>query len=429
MAARQKVFLYTGLILVNSVILTQIGGNFNSWGTLSPYIYSYFHSIDPSNDPSSLLWVAIFAFIAENLSFLLVCHLSLLYPPIYFIFSGILIATPMVYFSSYLQNSFIFCIVFGSAMGFLGTTTNIPSVWIAWNVVPKNRATSAGIALCAYSMAPVIYGSMFTILANPFEMQAVGDPSSGSSYFTQEIVNRVPFTIRVFALVMLGCGLISCLLLHTCNLKIKIEKNESSMTTLEMLNKKQTWFLIAMNYFVCLNGFYVINSYKDIAMSYFHDDYYLASVGAACFLIGSCGRLMFGKLLDIFEWKKVMYFALSLQLVSMFLLHWSFMLGKLAFSVCLVCSMFGIMGMFIGMLMICEKVFPKDRWVFSYISLSMIFDIFSVYIIRRYLTPSIGELWCNIIIVVSLAISLVLVRLHKYTREDYRELKDLSTTI
>lgn len=335
----------------------------------------------------------------------------------------------MVYFSSYLENSFIFCIVFGSAMGFLGTTTNLPSVWIAWTVIPENRGTSAGVALCAYSMAPVIYGSLFTLLVNPYELQAVWDHESGNSYFPDDIVNRVPSTIRIFALILLACGLISCMLLHSCNLKIKIEKNESSMTTWEMLCKKQTWVLITLNYFICLNGFYVINSYKDISMSYFHDDYFLASVGAMCFIIGSGGRLIFGKLFDMFEWKSVIYFSLFLQISSMFLLDWSYYLGKYAFAVCLIVSMFGIMAIFIGMLMICEKVFPRDRWVFSYISLSMILDIFSVYLMRKFVAPNIGEFWSNMIIVASLLVSFLITYLHKHGHEEYKELKEYSSVI
>lgn len=373
--------------------------------------------------------MAIFAFIAENLSFVIVSHLSLLYPPIYFIFSGILISAPMVYFSSYLENSFAFCIIFGSAMGFLGTTTNLPSVWIAWTVIPENRGTSAGVALCAYSMAPVVYGSLFTLLVNPYEMQAVWDDASGNSYFPDEIVSRVPYTIRIFALILGATGLVSCMLLHSCNLKIKIEKNQSSMTTWEMLSKKQSWVLITLNYFICLNGFYLINSYKDISMSYFHDDYFLASVGALIFMIGSGGRLIFGKLFDAFEWKTVIYFSLFLQITSMFLLHWSYELGKYAFAVCLIVSMFGIMAIYIGMLMICEIVYPKDRWVFSYISLSMILDIFSVYLLRKFVAPNIGEFWSNMIIVASLLISLLITYLHKYSHEGYKELKECTTTI
>lgn len=406
MALIPKVFLYIGIFLINIVIYRQVAGNVISWGTFSPYVSAYFHLISPETTPSDLLLVPIFMLASGAISFVFISNLSIHISPIYFIIFGILFCCPSLFLASYLTDPILFSFIFGISIGILGNCCFMPSVWIAWSVVPENKATSAGIALAAHSISPVIFGTFFTLFTNPNEIQAVLDSTTSINYFPVAVATRVPTTIQYFSVTLFFCGAIGSFFLRSNYLKINSSTNTNTITTAEMVKNWKVWYLFFMNFVFCLYNFYLINTYKDIAMKHINDDFFLAYVGAISFIVGSFGRVYYGRALDLYSWKWVMGFAIGFQIVCAALMEFSFM-SKYFFAVVFFVGSFTGNAMYLGVMIITDKAFPQDRWIFSYVNLALIFDMIAIYLIRNYFAPVVGEAGTNYFMALILTIGLI----------------------
>lgn len=296
----------------------------------------------------------------------------------------------------------------------------MPSVWIAWAAIPDNKATSVGVALAGYNTAPIIYGALFTLLSNPSEIQAVAEDDSGLTYFPAEVTERVPGTIRYFAVILGISGIIGCFCLRSKNIKAKATKNSSTMTTWEMIKNWKAWYLFSMTFFMFGFTFYLLNTYKDIAMKYISDDYFLAMVGALSFVVGTFGRFFYGRMLDLYDWKKVMASALVLQIICAGIMEFSF-INKYFFATVFIVASFAGTAMFIGSMMISDSTFPNDRWIFSYISLAMILDMILIYVVRGYFVVVAGEFYSFYLMMILLIIGLLQV-IFQFDTQVYQKL-------
>lgn len=390
------------------------------WGTFSPYISSYFHSLSSSTTPSNLLLSSIFIFLSETVSFIFISYLSLFITPIYFIIFGILLCCPAIFISSYITDPDLFSCVFGTSIGILGTCCFMPSVWIAWSVIPQNKATSAGIALAAYSTSPIFYGIFFTLLTNPNEVQAIPDYNTEINYFPKDVTDRVPYTLRFFSVALALCGALGCFCLKSNRLQVNTAKNSSTISTWEMLKNWKMWYVFIMSFCLFFYTFYLINTYKDIAMVHIKDDYFLAAVGALSFVIGSGGRFFYGRALDLYSWKWVIGSALVLQIACAALMEFSFG-NKYFFAAVFFVGSFAGTAMFLGSMMITDKAFPHDRWIFSYVNFALVFDVGICYLIRNFFTPAAGELWTNFLMIAVSTIGLFQV-IYQFDTEEYQKL-------
>jgi hypothetical protein len=188
------------------------------------------------------------------------------------------------------------------------------------------------------------------------------------------------------------------------------------MTTLEMLKNWKFWYIFSMSFCLFLYTLYLLNTFKDIAMKHIKDDYFLTAVGALSFVIGTFGRFFYGMLLDLYPWKQVIGSALVLQIICAFVMEASFV-NKYLYAVVFIIASFTGTAMFTGSMMITDKTFPKDRWIFSYVNSALIFNIIAVYIFRNYFTPIAGEFYTSVLVSVFLIIGLLQVIFHFETTE------------
>lgn len=331
------------------------------------------------------------------------------------------ITCPALFLSSYITNSFMFSLVFGTSLGALAGVSFMPSIWIGWSVLPENKATLAGVGLAGFNMGPVIYNLLFTFIANPHETQAIKSEDSTYSYFPSNVSNKVPMTIRIFALAIGLTGFLGCFMLQTKNIQVKVEKNSSSMTTIEMLKNKKTWHLFAIGFCLFFFPLYLLNTYKDVAMEYIQDDYFLSVVGALSFIIGSFGRYFYGRMLDKYSWKTVMSSAIATQIICCGLMEYSFA-NKYLFAFNFIIASFGGTAMFIGLMMITDQVFPKDRWIFSYINMVLILNLSGIYLLRSFFKSIQDEKYFFGVNLVITLIGLVLVLIHKVEKDSVKEI-------
>ena len=162
------------------------------------------------------------------------------------------------------------------------------------------------------------------------------------------------------------------------------------MTTMEMLKNWNAWYLFSLTFFMFIFTFYLVNTYKEIAMNYINDDYFLATIGALSFAIGTFGRFFYGRMLDLYPWKLVMGSTIAVQIICTLIMEFSF-INNYFFAAIFIIASFGGTAMFTGAMIITDKFFPEDRWIFSYTILGLVLNMIVIYIVRGYFTPAAGE--------------------------------------
>jgi hypothetical protein len=309
---------------------------------------------------------------------------------------------------SYATDPLVFSVFFGISLGLLSCCCAIPSIWISWSVLPQAKGTSVGIVLASYSMAPFIYGSLFTLFVNPNEVQALSEINSTDTYFSAEVTDYVPFAIRVFSSCLLVSGLIGCVLLNCNDIESSAPKNTKTMTVKEFITNTSTWQLFFMSFLNVIGFFYLINVYKDISMKRINDDYFLAVVGALSFVLIAIGRFVFGSLMDKYSWKKIVLSSLAVQIVGLVFMDFA-LENKYVFAVVFFICSFSGSAMLGGSMVIIERTYPEDRWTLGYILLSLILSIFTIYGIRKLITPAFGEFFSFLTVAGYLVIGVLLV--------------------
>ena len=395
---------FLGYILVNSVIFTQVGGILNIWGTLSPYITSYYHSLDPSITSSYLVQIALISYISEGLFVLLVPFCAKKIPIIVVMIASISFSSLSLFLTSYISNPTLFCWCFGGLLGYLSAFTFIPAVWIAIDAIPQHKGAVMGIGLCAYSMAPTIYGFVFTLMVNPSNEYPVGEPK----YFENEVSSNVPLSLIYLALIILVLGVVGSILMAK-NKNISFESTSSQTYTFaQVITHGKFWYLFMYLFTKSAMYYYLINVYKDIAFLFMDDDYFIAGIGAVAFISAGLGRLVIGKLMDVIPWKVLILAMTALELGITIALYYS-AVYKYLYAVLVVVCLFISPCSFLIAWMQTEKAYPKDKWVFSLINLATLLDLAAVFLLESFISYSFGYQWSLFIVASELIISMILV--------------------
>ena len=382
-----------GGILLNIVTVIQVAGNLSSWGSISPYIASYFHNQDPSTSISDFVIVNSIAYTTSALYTVFFSYLSFLLSPILIIFAGVSLACSSLFLSSFIHNPTIFCWIYGMSLGILSSSVFLPTVWILWSIMPLNKGKTTGIILGAYSFGPVPFLIFFTYLTNPYNYSADKIEQNGESedkYFENVVSDRVPMAIRWISII---CYCI-CLLGLTClpkqwNNNTENNNKNKTITITKMITSKRFWYFVALVIFGFSIQAYINNMYRIIGMIYIKDDHYLTYIGTFFFIACTIGRIAFGILLDKCSWRGInatsYFFQGLLTIILYFVLD-----NKLLFLVIIILLGFLSTSVYSGVLILSERTFPNDKWIFPFVCLSYILIFFMPYFIDKFITPKIG---------------------------------------
>ena len=371
-----------------------MAGNLNNWGSLSVYVASYFHNLNNSIRISDFVMIASIGYIAEAIYTIIFSYLFLVLPAILLIFIGVTICCTSLFFSSYILDPFLFCWVSGISLGILSSTIFLPSLLILWNVILENKGTTSGFILGGYSFGPVPFLLMFTYIANPNNYSATETDNNGEEkerYFGKDVSDKIPMTLRWSAVAYY----IVCLIGIAC-LPKKWKKHNSgdqnikrTMTVTQIIKNKKFWYIFAIFYFGLVNASYFQNIYRILGTAYINDDHFLAYVGSLSFIFAVFGRISFGIMLDKFSWKLVIATSNLFQAAFTIILYFT-LDNRYFFGFVIILLAFLSTAGYSGALILFERVFPKDMWMFSYISLSFILNFSLPYFAQRFITPEIG---------------------------------------
>ena len=413
----RTVVLLTGGFLLNIVPYIQIAGSINAWGSILGYVGSYYHNKDYSVQISDLAIVVSISYLAESLCTVLLSVLFAIFSPMIIIFLGPILSSTIIFLSSYIQDSILFCWVYGIGLGILSGTIFLPSTIILWEKIHTHKGRTTGILLAGYNLGGA-FGLIFTYLVNPnnYSTEDTGeDGEEKEKYFGRDITDSVPASIRWLAVIYIIVVVIGLIGLHT---KSDIEKSneitvkvERTLTFVQVIKMGKFWYFYVLMFLGLACTSYILVTYKIIGIIYINDDHFLAYIGTAMFAIGSIGRLGFGLLFDIFSYKKIMIICYLLTAVELIVLIFC-LKNQYLYGFVVIAIGFTDTSVYNGILLQMEHAFPNDKWVISLVSLAYILDFFLPYAAETFITPEIGYFYTFIMLAGFAFISMILVALY-----------------
>ena len=359
--------------------------------------------------------VVFISYIAECLYTVFLSVLFSIFSPMWIIFLGVSVSSTVIFLSSYLQDPMLFCWVYGVSLGILSATVFLPSTIILWEKLPEHKGTNTGILLTGYYLGPGILGLIFTYLTNPNNYSAEevhDDGKEQERYFDTEITDSVPGSLRWTAIIYIVSAVIGLICL---NIKSNSERSSETMqkvgrtiTFVQMIRNGKVWYFFALMFLGLSCSSYIIVTYKIIGVIHINDDHFLSYVGTTMFFCGAGGRFVFGIFLDIFSHKKLMMICYAL--ITGYMIVLGFCLdNRYLYGFIVIAILFTSSGIYNGILLEMDKIFPNDKWIISIVCLSMILDFFFPFLAEGFITPEIGYFYTFAILGGFSFISMVLV--------------------
>jgi predicted MFS family arabinose efflux permease len=274
--------------------------------------------------------------------------------------------------------------------------------------------------LSGFSLGPVPFGILFTMLVNPYNYSPQvqdTDDNETQKLFGSDVAENVPMTIRLTTLSYFIVGIIAITLLPKKWKvdRINILKGQKTLGLYEMIKSWKFWNLFWMLFFGFSGHSFFINVCKIIAMIHISDDHFLAYTISLCFFFCCIGRLFFGIIFDKYSFKKVMIFNYTVMIGLTLVFDFSFV-SRYLFALCFITISFLQTSIYTGILIQCQKVYPKDNWVFSYVCLSFILCFTIPYLSEKFISPKIGYFYTFVIISGLTFIALILTVFHKHSK-------------
>ena len=380
---------------------------------MSPYIASYFYHQDSSVRNADFTIVPGIASISECLTTLLISY-TMKYIKLYYLIANIgVLSCICLMLSSFINNSVLFCWIYGISLGALSSTIFLPSIWILWDYIPTNKGKLSGLILAGYSLGPVPYGLMFIYLVNPNDNSPVPINEEGDEkMFEHDVSDKVPSTIRIVSGVFLACLVIGLAMLPIKSPENNNQTNETvNAPVLSIIKSFKFWNLTLLMYLTSSGVIYTVHVYKIIGLRYFDDDHVISYIGIGVFISMSVGRIIYGILFDKIKLKYLMIMTyLSMSLILFFL--WFSLSSEILYGIFIISFSFFGGSIYNGLLLQSEKDFPNNKKAISLICLTFIPIYFSAYFFEKFITPKIGYLYTFIIFALFYLISSVLFALH-----------------
>lgn len=382
-----------------------------------PYVGSYFYNKDNSVNISDFVIIMPIGQLSNSVFSILVGYTIRYIYPFWILLFGSSFTLVSMFFCSYITNPYFFCWAYGLTLGAIISFMFLPSVWILWDYFPANKGKISGIVLAAGSFGPVIFNSIIANIVNPYNYEATTvevDGQEKQKVFGTFVSERVPMTIRWLALISLFfCSIGFILMPHAKNPNnTEIQAKEvPTMTFIDMLKSPKAWNLFFLMGTSLNSNIYIQAMYKVLGMIYINDDHFISYIGSAGFAVACIGRLTFGALYDRYSVKRILTIDLLLVIVFLITFNISFS-SKFLFALYFIMLSFGGTAIYSGILLQGSSDFPRDKWIFTYVSIGLLPGFMVPYIFQRFITPIIGYFTTLLIISGITGISVVQILLH-----------------
>ena len=174
---------------------------------------------------------------------------------------------------------------------------------ISWSHFPNHKGRISGIIISGFGFGTTAFNLIATHLINPDNKKA-DEKHQGEKYFSKDVSDKLPETLRILAICYLVISIIGILLLGKIIVKDKSKEFEEGNIDEECpdlktgIKSKQFWALFMLGLFSNIPGLYVATAYKTFGTSKINNDDFLAITGSMGSLFNGSFRYVWPQIMD-----------------------------------------------------------------------------------------------------------------------------------
>jgi hypothetical protein len=236
-----------------------------------------------------------------------------------------------VFVTSYLKNAVAVMFIWGITYG-LGTGLSVlfmqyaTPLMVSWSHFPAHKGRISGIIISGFGFGTTVFNLVATKLINPDNRKA-SIKHDGEKYFSSDISDNVPSTLRYLAACYLGISVCAILLVGAMS---KLDKsadlasspNDECPSLKEGVKHRQFAVLFALGFLANTPGLYVATAYKTYGTLKINNDDFLAITGSIASLFNGSFRYVWPQLMDKSSFKLILMILLSIQLPLLITLYY-----------------------------------------------------------------------------------------------------------
>ena len=325
-------------LVAGGFLLQFVLGSVYMWGTLAPYVTSYFHSFDED-----------ISYNQTNITFAVGLIGTSIAQPFgvrigkRFGFQRALVAfcvayAASMYLSSMATNFYVFLMLFSFLPGVCCGLIYMIPIYCAWEYFPGREGTVSGIINCAFGFSAMFFSTFCYWIINPNNakpMEEIEHLGVKVRYFDSEIYEMVPSALQQVAMVQLALfilgiflirpksqrkPLIEALLEYDKNYKVPLPKRaddphilQECPSVIEGLLSNHFRDLFILMIASSIAGFYVATNYKVFGLIWIQDDMFISMVGGMGTALNGLSRIAWAAMLDRIKFKSVCNLLLVVQ--------------------------------------------------------------------------------------------------------------------
>ena len=190
--------------LVSGTVVLVVLGSLYTFGSLTPYIYSYLYYQHSEVSLVALSVLFTTAIIMINVGMALSTSFLQRFSNQRVCVFSIVCVSLAVFVSSFMTTFAGFVVFYGVIYGASIGIGYLAPVKNAYSHLPSRKGLCAGVCMSGFGFGSFIFNQIIVQLVNPNDMKA-----DSNNRFPESIANNVPFTLKVLSAVYLGMGLVA----------------------------------------------------------------------------------------------------------------------------------------------------------------------------------------------------------------------------
>jgi len=220
--------------------------------------------------------------------------------------------------------------------------------------MPDKKGLVAGFVVAGSGVGAFIFNQVITHFINsgnsPTLVPYPDHPDE--KYFKADEVKRVPMVFLLLASIYFAIQLIAAIFIvnpsaPTNRLRYQPleidDEGDDSLTPQEVLRTAQFWNIWAIFFVNAFTFVFIMTQWKAFGQTFIADDKYLTLCGSLAALFNAGGRIFWGKVADVLDFKMAIILLSTFAAAMLFTLKFTDKLGKLGFLIW-VCLLFSSLG-------------------------------------------------------------------------------------
>lgn len=371
------------------------------WGSIVVYTTSYYRQWHPdlTLNFTQGIFPAQALCLAAAMPFGMIIANRIGFKTTLVVFSSIL--SIGLFLSSYATNFYLFATIYSIILGFCDGVIYTLPLWAGWKHYPTKRGFISGIITGGFGFGTIFFFVIAQQIVNPDNLKA-SDVMGREKFYAKEIYEKVPFMLRVMAVMVFVLAMIGTMMIRLKNetdsddymrntdiqQSLTVKSADSSqdqdalsltqsvvlktnnlcsltkprlVSVAEILKLPSFWQLAFMSLFSVAGTFFIANSFKLYTQNKkVNDDLFLTILGSVGMIINGVSRCGWGALMDWVNFKKVYGALVIIEVIMMCTLD--FVADSKALFMLWVCVILACEGGHFAIFpTICSKMYGVDN--------------------------------------------------------------------